>query len=99
MRKNRSVGDLLDEDQQAVHRLFELIDRFTKQLAPDMQVIITDHADLEEPWFQAAVVERWRGEIKLVPTSWHSSGSASHDDESAPLGSDENDVLVVAFAI
>jgi hypothetical protein len=42
-----------------------------------MQVIVTDHADLEEPWFQEAVVQRWRGDNKLVPPSWYSSeGSA-----------------------
>jgi hypothetical protein len=75
--EDRSVGDLLDEDQLAVHRLFQLFYNFTKQLAPNMQVIVTDHADLEEFWFQESVVERWRGENKLVPPSWYAGEGKS----------------------
>jgi hypothetical protein len=37
-----------------------------KELSPNLQVIITDHADLKKDWFQSAVVERWRGGNKLV---------------------------------
>ena len=64
------MDDLGDGDQQEVKRLFQLIFDVTKQLAPNLQVIITDHADLDEPWFQEAVVARWRGGEKLVPESW-----------------------------
>lgn len=67
---DRTLDDLDDEDQQEVKRLFRLIFDVTKQLAPNLQVIITDHADLDEPWFQEAVVARWRGGEKLVPESW-----------------------------
>src|SRR4051812_11225239 len=67
---DRSVEELGDEDRRAVDRLFELIFAVTKQLCPDLQVIITDHADLVSPWFQQAVVARWRGGEKLVPESW-----------------------------
>ena len=67
---DRSVADLDDEDQREVKRLFRLIFDVTEQLSPNLQVIITDHADLDEPWFQEAVVARWRGGEKLVPESW-----------------------------
>lgn len=67
---DRSVDDLDDEDQREVKRLFRLIFDVTEQLSPNLQVIITDHADLDEPWFQEAVVARWRGGEKLVPESW-----------------------------
>jgi Protein of unknown function (DUF3732) len=67
---DRSVDELGDEDQRAVKRLFSLIVEVTEQLAPNLQVIITDHADLNEPWFQEAVVAKWRGGEKLVPDQW-----------------------------
>jgi hypothetical protein len=41
-----------------------------KALEPAMQVILTEHADLDEPWFRSAVVERWGGGKKLVPEDW-----------------------------
>lgn len=62
--------DLQDEDRMAVVRIFELIDNLVKALAPHMQVIITEHADLHEDWFQDAVVERWRHGDALIPAEW-----------------------------
>jgi hypothetical protein len=40
------------------------------ELAPHLQIIIMDHADLKQEWFQDRIVERWRGGKKLVPLSW-----------------------------
>ncbi|MFY0537852.1 DUF3732 domain-containing protein [Nannocystis pusilla] len=57
---DRSLDDLDDDDRAAVRRLFRLIFDVTEKLAPNLQVIITDHADLGEEWFQDAVVEKWR---------------------------------------
>lgn len=68
--EDRSVEDLEDDDREAVRRLFRLIFDVAERLAPNLQVIITDHADLSEPWFRDAVIERWRGGPKLVPASW-----------------------------
>ncbi len=68
--EDRSLDDLDDDDREAVRRLFRLIFDVTEKLAPKLQVIITDHADLGEDWFQAAVVEKWRRGNKLVPVSW-----------------------------
>ena len=63
-------SDLDDDDREAVRRLFRLIFDVTQKLTPKLQVIVTDHADLGEDWFQAAVVEKWRRGNKLVPASW-----------------------------
>jgi hypothetical protein len=68
--EDRSVEDLEDDDREAVRRLFRLILNVTERLGGGLQVIITDHADLSEPWFRDAVIERWRGGPKLVPASW-----------------------------
>lgn len=59
-----------DEDRESVRRLFRTIFEAVDDLSPHFQVIITEHADLEEDWFQGAVVERWRHGNKLVPDDW-----------------------------
>lgn len=69
---------LKDDDKQAVARMFELLFDVTKSLAPDLQVIVLDHADLRDSTFRDAVVERWRnGPKKLIPQSWYSSNASS----------------------
>ena len=65
-----SLDGLTDEDQTAVQRLFQLISNAAVELAPDLQIIVMDHADLRREWFERAVVERWRRGKKLVPKSW-----------------------------
>jgi hypothetical protein len=52
--------------------MLRVISEVIAELAPDFQVIITDHADLRsDAAFQAAVVEKWWEEGKaLVPSDW-----------------------------
>ncbi|WKZ35796.1 MAG: DUF3732 domain-containing protein [Anaerolineales bacterium] len=63
-------GDVRDEDREAVGRMFYLAYTVAKELSPKMQIIITDHADINEKWFQDSVIERWRTGEKLVPLEW-----------------------------
>ncbi len=65
-----SMSVLEDEDRLAVIRIFELIRDVIAQLSPGFQVIITEHADVTEAWYQAAVVERWRNGVALIPADW-----------------------------
>jgi Protein of unknown function (DUF3732) len=65
-----SIDVLPDEDKTAVLQLFKVIADAAAELAPDLQIIVSDHADLKPDWFASAVVERWRGGKKLVPESW-----------------------------
>lgn len=65
-----SIDVLADEDRAAVLQLFKLISDAAAELAPDLQIIVTDHADLKRDWFEQAVVERWRQGEKLIPQSW-----------------------------
>ena len=57
--------------------MFQLIFDVVGALAPGFQVIITEHADIREEWYQDAVVEKWRGPLKLVPADW----AESEDDD------------------
>lgn len=65
-----SIASLADEDKTAVQKLFSLIAKVAREIAPSLQVILLDHADLNEDWFNAAVIERWRHGRKLVPLDW-----------------------------
>jgi hypothetical protein len=68
-----SMSALSENDRVAVARMFKLIFDVVQWLAPDFQVIITEHADLNEQWYQDAIVERWRGGKRLVPADWISA--------------------------
>ena len=59
-----------DADRVAVRRMFELMRDVVDELAPAFQVIVCDHADLPEQWFQDAVRHRWRNGVKLIPADW-----------------------------
>ncbi len=72
-----SVEGLKDDDRTALARMFTVVFECVKALTPGFQVIITEHADLKEQWYRDAVVERWRGGLKLVPDEWSSDGDQS----------------------
>jgi Protein of unknown function (DUF3732) len=65
-----SMSLVSEDDRLAVSRMFRLVFDVVKEVAPGLQVVITEHADISEDWYQAAVVERWRGGLKLVPEDW-----------------------------
>ncbi len=61
-----------DEDREAVKRMFKWVFKIVAELSPDLQVIITDHADIDEIWFQSAVTDsKWRGNKALIPRNWY----------------------------
>jgi hypothetical protein len=60
-----------DADLAAVRRLFELLLKFTQDDAPGFQLIVTEHANLRDQWFQDALVEPpWTKPPALVPEDW-----------------------------
>jgi Protein of unknown function (DUF3732) len=70
------TGDLSeierDEDRQAVKYMYQWIFQIVELLSPDLQVIITDHADIDEDWFQDAVRDhKWRSDYALIPRHWY----------------------------
>lgn len=61
-----------DEDRAAVRKMFKWIFKVVSSLSPDLQVIITDHAEIDEEWFQDAIGDNnWRGEKALIPEHWY----------------------------
>jgi len=65
-----AMGALSDADHEAVVRMFHVIAGFVHDVAPNFQIVVMEHADLQEDWYQQAVRERWRGGEKLVPAEW-----------------------------
>jgi hypothetical protein len=59
-----------DADREAVLRIFTLIHRVVTELSPEFQVIVCDHANLAEEWFQESVVHNWRDGEALIPSDW-----------------------------
>ncbi|MGB3975864.1 MAG: DUF3732 domain-containing protein [bacterium] len=63
----REQTEATNPDRQSVIRMFKLIVEETK----NFQVIVTEHADIREDWYQALVRENWwDGKQKLVPLEW-----------------------------
>lgn len=62
-------GRPADEDHDAVTSMFKLLHDFVAELAPNFQIIVSDHAHLSDEWFDDAVEHTWRGEA-LIPADW-----------------------------
>jgi Protein of unknown function (DUF3732) len=58
-------------DIAAVARMFDFLFECCESLAPDFQVIVTEHANLPDERYQAALVEEpWTSEHALIPAEW-----------------------------
>lgn len=79
----KNEGKVSDADRVAVLAMFTVMRDLVEMLAPRMQIIVSDHADLtDEVWFQDAVRHRWREGVRLIPAEWLEDGAV-------PLSADE----------
>lgn len=63
--------ELQDADLTAVRRLFEVLHKYATHDVPGFQLIVTEHANLRDAWFQAALIEDpWTKPPALVPDDW-----------------------------
>ncbi|WP_397469432.1 DUF3732 domain-containing protein [Pseudonocardia charpentierae] len=61
----------VEADRAAVRGLFQLMSDVVTSLGPWFQIIVCDHANLDEDWFREAVGDNnWRNGIKLIPEDW-----------------------------
>lgn len=67
---------LRDSDREAVRRMFRLLYEIAAELAPQLQIIVCDHANLPEEWFRESVVHNWRNGEALVPAAWLTGGAS-----------------------
>lgn len=60
-----------DADLTAVRRLFAFLLNYTKEEVPGFQIIVTEHANLRDKWFQDSLIEKpWSKPPSLVPEDW-----------------------------
>lgn len=64
------LDELDDTDRAQTLELYELMHGEVTRPQGGLQLIVLDHADFEEDWFQESVVERWRGGEALIPPTW-----------------------------
>ena len=63
-----------EADIVAVNRMFDMLFRACEELSPSFQLIVLEHANLEDPRFQKSLIEPpWTEERALVPKQWCSS--------------------------
>ncbi|MGG5787945.1 DUF3732 domain-containing protein [Bacillus pretiosus] len=64
-----NISEVSDEDRLAVKRLFDFLFDICEDL--NMQVLVTDHANILDERFQNALVEQpWRNGNALIPKEW-----------------------------
>ncbi|MNJ70158.1 hypothetical protein D3C77_665870 [compost metagenome] len=60
-----------DADMDSVRKLFNLLYKFAVEDVPGFQIIVTEHANLRDDWFQKSLVEEpWSKPPALVPEDW-----------------------------
>lgn len=67
------VVDAADDenaDWEAVRRQFALMRDVVANLDGQLQIIASDHANLQDDWFQEGVIENWRNGVALIPEDW-----------------------------
>ena len=64
------ADEIEDADWAAVRRQFDLLHRVVETLGGQLQIIVTDHANISDGWFQQAVIENWRAGRALLPDHW-----------------------------
>ncbi len=71
---DREDDTVKNTDIEAVLNMFKLIKDYAEELG--IQVVIMDHADIQQDWFQGRVIEKWwDGKKKLVPMEWINDNS------------------------
>jgi hypothetical protein len=68
-----------DQDRQDALAQFELVRDVAEQLSGRLQIIVLDHADFDESWFDDAVIERWRDGNALIPSPWYTGQESEQE--------------------
>ena len=57
-------------DWEAVRGQFSLMRDVVLELGGEFQIIVCDHANLADEWFQNSVIGNWRNGVALIPADW-----------------------------
>ena len=67
---DRTSDEVSDQDRADALAQFELMRDVVDGLEGKLQILVLDHAEFDEDWFRAAIVERWRDGRALIPQHW-----------------------------
>ena len=65
-----SRGKELDPESERVRELYRVVSEFAQAHEKRMQVIVVDHANFADDWFQESIVCNWHHGEKLIPVEW-----------------------------
>lgn len=65
--KDLHINDL---DRTLTKKLFEFIFKFSHEILPNFQIILYEHAEFPEKWYQDSIVQRFDSENALIPHDW-----------------------------
>lgn len=66
-----SIDNMVDGDIEAVTKFFKKLYDFSIHEVKDFQIIVTEHANLSDDWFQDSLVELpWKKPPALIPEDW-----------------------------
>jgi len=72
----------VDADMEKVRSLFKMLHRVAAEEAPGLQIIVSEHANLAEDWFQNSLVEDpWTKPPALVPEHWNTEADINNDSK------------------
>jgi hypothetical protein len=63
-------SDPTEDDRLRVLQMYRWLFDRVAECVGKFQLIVMDHADIDEPWFQEALVAKWRNGIKMIPADW-----------------------------
>ena len=76
------LDELGDTDREHTKDLYRLMYDEVAAHNGALQLIVLDHADFGDDWFQASVVQRWREGGALIPSEWlHSDPATSTSND------------------
>lgn len=81
------LDELTDTDREHTKDLYQLMYDEAEARDGALQLIVLDHADFSDDWFQASVVQRWRDGEALIPSEW------LHPDAATSPSGDAGDEL------
>jgi hypothetical protein len=71
------LDPLKDDDRTAVRDLFKLMSDACLELGESFQLIVLDHAHLDDAWFEIGIIQEWRHGSALIPRDWPTGGSSN----------------------
>lgn len=74
-RANKVEGKIeKDTEREAIKKIYKFIFEQTEKANGELQVIVTDHAEIDEKWFNERIKESWWKDTEaLIPPDWINS--------------------------